>query len=132
MQLRCVIYAVCVSLGISRNTICFGLLLGTDTLPFAYILKRRAAKCVPHMRLDNAPAECTYTQRGKVNARRSVFTVTQARRDYVCFVNKTYKYENRLPDRLCVVASRGIYRDYSQGCCSLLFSVAITGATDTL
>lgn len=40
----------------SRNTICFGLLLGTDTLPFAYILKRRAAKCVPHMRLDNAPA----------------------------------------------------------------------------
>jgi len=35
---------------------CFDLLLGTDTLPFAYILKRRAAKCVPHMRLDNAPA----------------------------------------------------------------------------
>lgn len=49
----------------------------------------------------------TYARRGKVNARRSVFTVTQARRDYVCSVNKTYKHENRLPDRSRVVASRG-------------------------
>lgn len=53
MQLRDMPFVLLV---VSRNTICFGLLLGTDTLPFAYTLKRRAAKCVPHMRLDNAPA----------------------------------------------------------------------------
>lgn len=99
-------------------------------LLLTYILKWRAAKCVPHMRMYIHEwimrlCECVHMQRGKVNARRSVFTVTQARRDYVCSVNKTYKYEDRLPDRLRVVSwtIRGTWGSFR-----LLFSVVITEA----
>lgn len=42
---------------------------------------------------------CTRTERGKVNARRSVFTVMQPRHDYVYAVNRTYKHEIRIHER---------------------------------
>lgn len=76
------------------------LLLVAD-ISLAYILKRSATKCVSlgaYCRRDNAGASINVCiQWGKVNARRSVFTVTQARRRIMSASwIKTYKYENWL------------------------------------
>lgn len=86
--------------GNSIRVICTPRLDGSMTREFKrYCMRPRLSSSALHACIQ-CRAACAVTERGKVNARRSVFTVMQPLHDYVYFVNRPYKYEIRSHGRV--------------------------------